>query len=132
MPTGGKLAAFNFDGIDYTTAHCLQSWDLANAINNIVYQCNGFDQNAAGTQATVFRVSLALSADDTTRVSAFTPGEQTTQFEAYPAGQTAGNVEVLSTSAQVNTANVSAPINGIIALDVEIALNNVSMASSGV
>ena len=128
MADSGRLAAFQFGGVTYDADDCLQSWDMANAINDIVYQCNSLDKHAKGTQAVSFRVSLALPATGTTKINALTPGTQSTQFEAWPAGFTTNYIEYGLTTgkATVIRRDLSAPINGIIAADVEIALDTLN------
>jgi hypothetical protein len=129
MPDSGNKAAFTFAGTSYTTANCLQSWDFNNSINDIVYQCNSYDKHVVGTQSVMFRVTLALSATDTTPVIALAPGT-TGAWEGHPGGDTATYIELTSTRGQVNSANISAPINGIIAMDVEIALDDVTLTTA--
>ena len=129
MADSGKKAAFTFAGTSYTTASCISSWDFNDAINDIVYQCNGYDKHALGTRSATFRVTLGLAAADTTRVIALAPGT-TGAFLAHPAGDVTGNIEISAARAQVNTANISAPINGIIAMDIEIALDDVTLTTA--
>lgn len=130
MATAGNLARFSWDGVDYTTEHCLQSWDFNNAINDIVYQCAGYDKHLGGTQNVSFSVSLALDATDTTKITALAPGDTTTQFAAYPTGYTTNYIGITSTDGLVLTNNLTAPINGIVSMDVTIALNNVTIAKA--
>ena len=129
MAASGKNASFNFATVLYDADDCLQGWDLNSAINDIVYQCNGYDKHLPGTKALTFRVSLALAAADTTKVSALAPGT-TGAFEAHPAGDTPTYIEVRATRAQVNSANLSAPINGVITVDAEFGLDDVTYAAS--
>lgn len=130
MAGTGKAARFMFDGVSYTSSDCLQSWDLNSAINDIVYQCNGYDKHAVGTKTITFSVSLALAATETTKVIALTPGNSSTQFSAHPAGDHTSYIEISSTEAQINSANISAPVNGIIAIDAEIALSNITYTTA--
>ena len=130
MADSGKRASFTFPaGTSYTTAACLQSWDFNNAINDIVYQCNGYDKHLPGTQSATFRVTLALSAVNTTTVIALAPGT-TGVFVAHPAGDVTSYIEISATRAQVNTANISAPVNGVITMDLEIALDDVTLTTA--
>lgn len=129
MADSGKAAGFKFGTTTYTTANCLQSWDLNSAINDIVYQCNGYDKHAVGTKAITFRVSMGLDAENTTTVIALAPGT-TGAFEAHPAGNYTSMIEVSATRAQVNSANMSAPVNGIIVLDVEFGLDDVTYTTA--
>ena len=129
MPTPGKNASFKFGGVLFDADDCLQGWDLSSAINDIVYQCNGYDKHLNGSKAVAFRVSLALAATDTTRVTAFAPGTSGA-FEAHPGGDTATYIEIEVTRAQVNTANISAPMNGVIAIDVEFGLDDIDYGAA--
>ena len=126
MADSGKNASFKFTTILFDADDCLQSWDLNDAIADVVYQCNGMDKHAIGTRAVTFRVTLALAAGDTTIITLFAPGT-TGAFEAHPGGDTSGYIEISATRAQVNTANLSAPTNGIIAADLEFALDDVTI-----
>jgi hypothetical protein len=125
MADSGKLAEFTFASTVYDADDCLQSWDINDAIQDVVYQCNSLDKHAVGTRAISFAVSLALSAADTTKVSALAPGS-TGAFEAHPAGDTATYIEITSTKGTVTQRNIAAPINGIIQADVVIALDDVT------
>ena len=68
---------------------------------------------------------MALDATDTTKVSALASGSTGT-FEAHPGGDTATYIEVTSTNATVIQSNISAETNGVITLDVTIALDDVT------
>ena len=129
MADGGKNASFQFAGTTYDADDCLQGWDLTDAINDIVYQCNGYDKHASGTRAVSFRASLALAATDTTKISALAPGT-TGAFEAHPGGDTATYIEVTASRGTVISRPVSAPINGIISCDVEISLDDITYTSA--
>jgi hypothetical protein len=129
MAGSGKNAAFTFATIVYDADDCLQGWDLNSAINDVVYQCNGYDKHAVGTKAVTFRASLALAATDTTKVTALAPGT-TGAFEAHPGSDSSGTIEIEVARAQVNSANMTAPINGIIAVDVEFALDDIDYGAS--
>jgi len=129
MPDPGKNASFKFTTILFDADDCLQSWDLNQAVNDIVYQCNGYDKHLVGTKSQTFRVSLALAATDTAKVTLFTPGT-TGAFEAHPAGDTPTYIEIRATRAQVNSAPMTAPINGVIAVDVEFGLDDITLATS--
>lgn len=129
MADSGKKASFVFAGTTFTTASCLQSWDFSNAINDIVYQCNGYDKHLPGTVTAMFRVSLALAATATTTVIALAPGTTGT-FQANPGGDVTGNIEISATRAQVNSANISTGPNAVIMVDVEIALDDVTLTTA--
>lgn len=124
MADRGNLASFGWEGVTYSTNDCLSAWDFADSINDIVYQCNGYDKHLGGTRALEFRFSIGLDADDTTKISPFVPGTESTQFEAHPGGSTTNYIEITSTKAVVLSRDITAPMNGIIGMSVVIALDN--------
>ena len=129
MADTGKLASFKFNGTLYDADDCLQSWNLADSINEVVYQCNSYDKGAAGTRSVVFSGSMALAKTDTTKVGAIYPGA-TGAFEAHPAGDTGTYIEITSTSALVTRADKSSGPNAIITLDFSIRLNDVTIGAA--
>jgi hypothetical protein len=129
MADGGKLASFKLGSTVYDADDCLQSWDLNDAINDIVYQCNSYDKHAVGTRAITFDVTLALAATDTAKIAALAPGT-TGGFEAHPGGDTATRIEITSTKGTVISRNLSAPSNGIISTDISIALDDVTFQAA--
>jgi hypothetical protein len=129
MAESGRNAAFTFATVVYDADDCLQGWDLNSAINDITYECNGYTKHLIGTKVATFRAALALSATDTTKVTALVPGT-TGAFEAHPAGDTLNYIEIEVARAQVNSANISAPMNGVIAVDVEFALDDIDYGAS--
>ena len=129
MADGGKLASFSFAGTLYDADDCLQGWDLNDSIQDIVYQCNSYDKHAAGTRSISFRASLALAKTDATKVAAFSPGT-TGIFEAHPGGDSSGAIEIRATRGVVVSAPVSSGPNNIIAIDVEIALDDITYAAA--
>lgn len=129
MADTGKLASFSFNSVVYDEDDCINSWQLNDAINKVIYQCGGTDKGAAGTRVTTFAVSLALAADDVTKVGALVPGS-VAAFEAHPAGDTPGYQEVTSTEALLETANRQTSPNGIIAFDLTFHLNDVTLATA--
>ena len=129
MPDTGKLASFKFANEVYDEDDCLSGWSLPDAINEIVYQCGGQDQGAAGTRTTTFSASLGLNANDVAKVTALAPGAKGA-FEAHPGGDTPGYIEVIASDALVTVANKSAPSNGIITMDITIRLNDVTIGAA--
>jgi hypothetical protein len=129
MADSGKNASFKFSTVTFDADDCLQGWDLNSAINDIVYQCNGDDKHLPGTKAVTFRVSLALAKTDTTKVTYLTPGS-TGAFEAHPGGDSSGYIEIEVARAQVNSANISAPMNGVITADIEFGLDDIDLGAA--
>jgi len=125
MATGGKNAAFVFAGTTYNADDCLQGWDLASSINDIVYQCNGYDKHAVGTKVISFRTTLALNSTDVALTSGFSPGT-TGAFHAAPFGYTTDYLKVTAARATIISAPISAPINGICSIDLELALDDIA------
>ena len=131
MADKGSKAKFVFGATSYTTEDCLQSWDFNQSVQDIVYQCSGYDRHLGGTKNVGFSVSLALAATDSTKISGLAPGTHTSIFQANPAGDgTTNYIEITSTDVWVLTQNVTAPINGVIAMDVTMALNNVTITKA--
>jgi len=129
MPITGKNGSFSFAGTLYGASDCLQTWGLDHAINEVVYQCGGLDKGAAGTTSAMFNVSLALDATDTAKVTALTPGA-TGVFEAHPAGDAAGRIEVESTQALVVQANMQGGPNNILTIDLRLRLNDITLQAA--
>ena len=132
MADSGNLASFMFGGVTYDADDCLQSWDFSHSVTDVVYSCNGYDRHGVGTENAVLTVTLALAATDTTRVTQLDAGNSSTQFEAHPGGDAApgGKIEIKAIRAQINRCDITAPMNGIIAMDVEIALDDVTIGAS--
>ncbi len=57
LPTG-KNASFSFGGTVYDSDDCVSNWSLNDAINEVVYQCGGFDKGAVGTRSAVTTSTL--------------------------------------------------------------------------
>jgi len=125
MADTGKTQSFKFGSTTYTQADCIQQGAINDAINEVVYQCNGMDKGAAGTRSATFAVTLALSVTDVTKINALLPGNTGT-FEAHPGGDTDSYIEVTCTSALITQANKGVPVNGILTLDLVIRLNDVT------
>jgi len=123
MATSGVAASFQFGGTTYDDDDCLQSWNLDRSVEDITYYCSGAMKHLGGNSNAVFSCSLALAATDTAKVAALTEGS-TGAWEGHPAGDTASYIEFTATKGTVINAPVSAPQNGVITLDVTIALDN--------
>lgn len=129
MAFTGKNTEILFDSTSLGLTDCLQGSNLADAINEAVYQCNGFDKGVAGTQSTTFDFSAAVEVTDIVKLNAFAPG-LTGVFEWHPAGDTATYIEVTSTEALITGRNLSDPVNGICTMDVTMRLNDVTIAAA--
>ena len=130
MGIGGKLAEFTLNGVTFDADDCLQGWNLNDAINEIVYQCNSYDKGAVGTRSVTFAGSLALDAADTAKLAALTPGATAADFEAHPAGDTATYVEVTSSDSLCVSANQSTAPSSIYTVDFSIRLNQVTIGAA--
>lgn len=129
MADSGKNASFKFGATVYDADDCISGFSLSRAINDVVYQCNGVDKHAAGTKSYSFSVSLALAASDTTKISALAEGA-TGAFEAHPGGDTATYIEAEATRGLVTQSNIGAEQNGVITMDVTIALDDLTMGAA--
>ena len=130
MADGGKNAAFLWGATTatattYNADDCLQGWDLASSINDAVYQCNGYDKHAAGTKTASFRVSLALNSTDVALTCGFAPGS-TNMWVGCPGGYTTDYIKVTAAMATVISAPITAPVNGICVIDLDIALDDIA------
>lgn len=130
MAVSGKLASFTFNSVTFDETDCLQGWNLNDAINEIVYQCNSYDKGVAGTRTVTFSGSMALDATDTAKLAALTPGATASDFEAHPAGDTATYVEITSTDALCVSANQTTAPNAIYTIDFTIRLNDVTIGAA--
>lgn len=125
MAVSGKLAEFKFGSTTYDADDCLQNWELNKSVEDITYYCNGRTKHLGGNADAVFSCSLALSASDTTKIAAFEEGA-TGAWEGYPAGKTATYMKYTASRGTVINAPMSAPQNGVITLDVTIALDDLT------
>ena len=129
MAASGKNASFSFAGTVYGAADCIQSWQLNNAIAELVYQCSGFDKAAAGAQTATFTTSLALSASDTGKISALDAGS-TGAFIGNPAGDTTGYIEATGSAALVTRSNLLSGARNIITYDLTMRLNDLTLQAA--
>lgn len=125
MADSGVLASFVFGGTTYDSDDCLQNWNLDKSVEDITFYCSGRTKHLGGNADAVFSCTLALAADDTAKVAALEEGA-TGAWEGHPGGDTAGNIEYTSTKGTVINAPVSAPQNGVISIDVTIALDDLT------
>ena len=123
MADSGVNASFSFGGTVYDADDCLQNWNLDWSVEDITYYCNGAQKHLPGNVNAVFTATLALAATDTTKIGALEPGS-TGVWEGHPAGDTATYIEYEATKGTVLSAPVSAPQNGVISIDVTIALDD--------
>ena len=129
MAASGKLASFKLGSTTYAAADCIQSWQLNNAVAELVYQCSGFDKAAAGAQTVTFTTSLALSATETVKISALDAGS-VGAFEAHPGGDTSGYIEAIATDALVTRSNLLSGARNIITYDLTIRLQDLTLKAA--
>jgi len=110
-------------------ADCIQDSGLDDAINSVVYQCNGYDKAVAGTRSAVFNLTIAVAATDHAKLAVFAPGATGT-FDAFPGGHVATYVQITAASAMVVSANKSAPVNGILTADISIRLRDIEFKAA--
>ena len=125
----GKSASFSFGGTVYGATSCIQESGLEDAINEVIYQCNGQDIGVAGTRSVVFSVSLAIGATEHAKITALAEGA-TGVFEYHPGGNSVGNIELEATRGIITSAPLSAPVNGVFALDLTIRLNGITIQAA--
>lgn len=125
MAVSGKNASFTFAGATYNADDCLQSWELTKSAEDISFYCNGYQKHLGGPVSAVFNASLALDATDTAQIAAIEEGD-TGAWVGNPAGDVTGYIEFTSTRGTVIVSNVSAPMNGVVTMDVTIALDDIT------
>ena len=130
----GKNANFYF-GTSWGPPDCLQSMDITDNINDIIYQCNGYDRHTIGTRAIGITVSIALSGTEaTTMLSYIYPGAESTQAVFRPMGHsTASDQQRLKYSATKTLCvrgDIGAPINGMVTADYAFVLDDVTIAAA--
>jgi len=122
MPSSGNQAGFEFNSVEYTAADCLSGWQLDKAVADIMYQCGGGDKHHGGTNGGAFKITLTLAKTDTTKIAAMRIGT-TGSFLAY-LGADIDNLIAAASNAMVISAPVSAVINGMVVMDVTIAIDD--------
>lgn len=128
-PVTGINESFKFASTTYDADDCIQSGAITDAIQEVVIQCGGFNVAGEGPRDVTFTASLALAANDVTKINALEPGASGT-FEAHPAGDTFGFIEITSTSAKVISRNISYAVASFITMDVTIRLNDVTFQAA--
>jgi len=129
MAASGILASFKLGATTYSAADCLQSWQLAHSIQELIYQCSGVNKAAAGAVDATFSVSLALAASDTTKHAALDAGS-TGAFEAHPGGDSSGFIEITATDSLVTRSNTTSGPRSIISYDLTIRLQDITLSAA--
>lgn len=129
IPTG-KSATVTINSTTLGVNDCLQATGLNDAVNEVVFQCGGYDQAAAGTRAITANFSAVISATDTTKLTALAPGTAITTFKYFPFGTTSGYIKWTATSGQINSAPFTTAPNAMGTIDVTVRLNNITLAAS--
>jgi len=128
--TSGINQAFVFNGITYNSDDCIQSASMNRSINAATYQCGGNMRTAVGAKTAVFSASLAIdAANDSAKVAALQPGDNSTDFKWYPGSTTTGDIKMTlgtGSSAWLVAANYSAPVNGVVTVDITINLDSIA------
>lgn len=130
MAVSGINQSVTFNSVTYDSDDCVQSASLNRSVNASNYQCSGVMKTALGAKSYTFNLSLALGATDVAKVAALQEGDNGTDFKWFPAGVTSGNMKVTSTKAWVTAANYSAPVNGVMTVDVTLALDDLADGTS--
>jgi len=130
MAVSGISQSFTFGTTTFDADDCIQSASLNRSVNASNYQCSGVMRTALGAKSYIFQASIALAASDTAKVAALQEGDNATVFKWFPGGVTSGNMKVTSTKAWVTAANYSAPVNGVLTVDVTINLDNLTDGTS--
>ena len=130
MAVSGLLQQFVFNSQTYGPSGCVQSSSLNRSVNASQYQCGGSMKTALGAKTYVFQASLALAANATATVGALQESDNATDFAYWPAGVSTGNIKMTSTKAWLVAANYSAPVNGVLTVDITINLDALTDTTS--
>lgn len=130
MAVSGINQSVTFNSVTYNSDDCIQSSSMNRSVNVSNYQCSGVNKTALGAKSYVFNMSLALGATDVAKIAALQEGDNATDFAYYPAGYVTGNIEMTSTKAWVTAANFSAPVSGVMTVDVTLALDDLTDATA--
>lgn len=125
----GKNQQFTFGTTTFDGDDCIQEGGLEKSINEVIYQCNGGDVGLGGTKSAVFTVTLALAANDVTKINAVAPGT-TGAFTYYPVSTTVNHPKITATRGVVTSRPLSAPVNGVLTTDVTIRLGAITIAAA--
>lgn len=128
-PVTGINESFKFGSTVYDADDCLQSGAITDAIQEVLIQCGGYNIAGEGPRDVTFAVSMGLAKNDVTKINALEPGNTAT-FEAHPAGDVFGNIEVISTEAKVISRNINYAVAAFITMDVTFRLNDVTFQSA--
>jgi len=120
----GDMAQFTLGSTDYL---CLTDWQMSQDIEIAVARCSGT------TGATVVKIPTTgsnttftfnvLAEDDwVTELNALAPGT-TGAFEAHPAGDSSGRIEMTATEAIVRSRGLTVTVNGLAVMPVTIEIN---------
>lgn len=130
MADTGVNASVKINATTYSSSDCIQSNQISDQINEVVFQCGGYDKAAAGSRAVTFAFSMVLSKTDVTKLNATAPGTIITTFEAHPGGDTASYIEIVSTDGLIVSRNMSYAPNGLITIDINLRLHNVTFQAA--
>lgn len=126
----GKDASLTINSTTLGSSACLQSHGINDAINEVIYQCGGYDQGVAGTASITATFSAVLSATDTTKLSALAPGTAITTFKYFPFGTTSTYIKYSATSGVITAAPFTSGPNAVGTIDVTVRLNNITRSAS--
>ncbi len=120
----GDMAQITFASTDYL---CLTDWQMSSDIEIAVARCSG----ASGATVvkipssgvnTTFTVNILAEDDWVTELNALVPGA-TGAWEAHPAGDVAGKIEITATEAIVRSRGLAVTVDGLAVLSVTFEIN---------
>ena len=117
----------SFNSVAYT---CIQSLTVTVNGADISYYCGANVLHAAGPQDVMCTFSLALDKDDVTEVNALDYNTEAVMI-AYPAGNTAGNIQHSTTNATIVDVSYVSDPGSVILLNVTTRWDDLTSAAVG-
>lgn len=125
----GNNVSLSFDGTSLTGIKSVEeSSDVAMAVSQYAGQAH--DKNFAGTHNTTLTVNFEIAATDVTLLGTTLARGNTGAVEYYPFGNTATYIKITSTNGTIGASSFSTPVNGIIAGNVTIHLDDYTIEAA--
>lgn len=120
----GDMAQFTVGSTDYL---CLTDWQMSQDVEIAVARCSGANGATVvkipttGTNTT-FTFNVLAEDDWVTELNALAPGT-TGAFEAHPAGDASGRIEMTATECVVRSRGLTVTVDGLAVMPVTIEIN---------
>jgi len=113
----------------YDADDCIQVVSFTHGAEDITYQCGGSTKHIAGDDDATLSFSLALAANDVSKVAALAVGA-TGACSYYPGGNTTGNIRYSTTKATVLKADIGDVVNKMIVIDVTMGWDDTTVGAA--